>query len=110
MSDYSGIRCKDCAKGDPSKLFPGVIYHCERFNNEPMKPNDFCSKAEPRQKVAHYFETFNGKDYYRDDKGNVYTEVSGRVAFCSNLKKGSLTLDKSEPYYEVSDVKLIKEV
>ena len=58
-------------------------------------------------RVAYYFETFNGRDYYRDKYGNIYTEVSGRVAFCSVLKQGSMTLDKSEPYYEVTDTILV---
>lgn len=58
---------------------------------------------------ALYFDTFNGRDYFRDKHGNVYTKVSDRVSFCSVLKRGQMTLDKSEPYYEVNDVILIKE-
>ena len=107
LFDYRGVRCKDCAQGDPSVLFPGEVYHCKRFNNEPMKAEDFCSRAEEK-KEALFFETFNGKDYYRDKHGNIYTEVSGKVAYCSTLKRGSMTLDKSEPYYEVTNIKLIK--
>ena len=58
---------------------------------------------------AHYIETFNGQDYFRDRHGNIYTQVSGRVAFCSVLKQGHLTEDKAEPYYEVTDTILMKE-
>ena len=59
--------------------------------------------------VAQYFETFNGNDYFRDQHGNIYTQVSGNVCFCSVLKYGRLTEDKAEPYYEVSDTVLMKE-
>lgn len=59
--------------------------------------------------VAQYFETFNGNDYFRDQHGNIYTQVSGRIAFCSVLKQGNLTPDKAEPYYEVTDTILMKE-
>lgn len=58
---------------------------------------------------AHYIETFNGNDYFRDQHGNIYTQVSGRVTFCSVLKQGHLTKDKAEPYYEVTDTILMKE-
>lgn len=106
--EYSGVRCKDCIFSDPSILFSGEIIFCKKYRSEPMLPNDFCSKAVER-KEAYFFETFNGKDYYRDKHGNIYTEVSRRVAYCSNLKRGCMTLDKSEPYTEVSDVILMKE-
>lgn len=56
---------------------------------------------------AYYFETFCGKDYFRDAYGNVYTVCDGRTAFCSNLKQGHLTEDKAEPSYPVSDVVLL---
>lgn len=59
--------------------------------------------------VAHYIETLNGNDYFRDQRGNIYTQVSGRVCFCSVLKQGQLTEDKAEPYYEVTDTILMKE-
>lgn len=58
-------------------------------------------------KQARYFETFCGNDYFRDDRGNVYTRTGNEVAFCSNLKHGSLTEDKAEPSYPVNDIELI---
>lgn len=58
-------------------------------------------------KKAYYFETFCGKDYFRDAFGNVYTVCDGQPAFCSNLKQGQLTEDKAEPSYPVSDVVLL---
>lgn len=58
---------------------------------------------------AYYFETFRGKDYYRDDAGNVYTITDGKPTYCSNLKNGKLTEAKAEPWFHVSDVELIKE-
>lgn len=59
--------------------------------------------------VAQYFETFEGRDYFRDRYGNIYTLVSGKVSFCSVLPRGQLTIDKAEPYYEVTDTVLMKE-
>ena len=56
---------------------------------------------------AIYFETYGGKDYFRDEYGNIYTICDGKPAFCSNLKHGSLTDDKAEPYFPVDDVELI---
>ena len=56
---------------------------------------------------AIYFETYGGKDYFRDEYGNIYTICDGRSAFCSNLKRGSLTDDKAEPAYPVDAVELI---
>lgn len=106
--EYRGVRCERCLFSDPSSLFPGEIYHCKKFGFTPMKADDFCSKGKER-KEAHYFETFQGKDYYKDRHGNIYTEISGKIAYCSNLKKGNLTIDKTEPYFEVSDVVLIKQ-
>ena len=58
------------------------------------------------KKKAYYFETFWGYDYFRDEHGNIYTKLGGQVAFCSNLKRGSLTEDKAEPSYSVDDVEL----
>lgn len=58
-------------------------------------------------KQARYFETFCGNDYFRDDHGNVYTRTGNEIAFCSNLKHGSLTEDKAEPSFPVNDIELI---
>ena len=58
--------------------------------------------------TALYFETFCGNDYFRDKQGNIYTKIGNEVAFCSNLKQGQLTEDKSEPSYSVSGVQLVK--
>lgn len=55
---------------------------------------------------AYYFETFCGNDYFRDKYGNVYMKVGDEIAFCSNLKHGHLTEDKSEPSYPVNDIEL----
>lgn len=56
---------------------------------------------------ALFFETYGGKNYFRDRFGNIYTICDGKPAFCSNLKRGSLTDDKAEPSYPVDDVKLV---
>lgn len=56
---------------------------------------------------AKYFETFGGNDYFRDEHGNIYTKTGNEVAYCSNLKHGSLTEDKAEPSYPVNNVELI---
>lgn len=58
-------------------------------------------------KQAKYFETFDGRDYFRDEHGNIYTKIGKEIAFCSNLKRGFLTEDKAEPYYPVNDIELI---
>lgn len=60
-----------------------------------------------KAKKAYYFETYCGKDYFRDTYGNIYTICDGIPAFCSNLKRGSLTEDKAEPYYPVNDIVLL---
>lgn len=60
-------------------------------------------------KKAYYFETYCGYEYFRDEHGNIYTKLGGQVAFCSNLKRGSLTEDKAEPYYPVDDIELCYE-
>lgn len=59
--------------------------------------------------TAKYFETYNGCDYFRDKFGNVYMQYrkGKEIYFCSNLKTGSLTEDKAEPSYPVSDIELI---
>lgn len=106
-AEYRGVRCKYCEEADPSDLFPGEIYLCKKFGYAPMKADDFCSRGH-EERTAYFFETFNGRDYYRDRHGDIYTEISGKVAFCSNLKTGHLTLDKSEPYFEITGVKLVK--
>ena len=56
---------------------------------------------------AKYFETYGGNDYFRDEHGNIYTKTGNEVAYCSNLKHGSLTEDKAEPSYPVNNVELI---
>ena len=57
---------------------------------------------------AKYFETYSGTKYYRDQFGNIYCRLSsGEIAYCSNLKKGSLTEEKAEPCYPVNDTLLI---
>lgn len=58
-------------------------------------------------KQAFYFETFCGNDYFRDEYGNIYTKQGEEIAFCSNLKHGSLTEDKAEPSYPVNDIELV---
>lgn len=55
---------------------------------------------------AYYFETFLGNDYFRDKYGNIYTKVGNEVAFCSNLKRGSLSDDTAEPSFPVEDIEL----
>lgn len=61
------------------------------------------------KKKAYYFETFDGRDFFRDEHGNIYTQCGKTVAFCSNRKKGYMTEDKAEPYYPVFDVELVKD-
>ena len=56
---------------------------------------------------ALYFETYNGYDYFRDKYGNVYVKINDEIMYCSNLKRGSLTEDKAEPFYPVDDVELV---
>ena len=58
-------------------------------------------------KKAKYFETFCGNDFFRDELGNIYTNLGNEIAFCSNLKTGRLTEDKAEPSYPVNDIELI---
>ena len=58
-------------------------------------------------KKAKYFETFCGNDYFRDDHGNIYVKQGREIAFCSNLKQGSLTEDKAEPYCPVYNIELV---
>ena len=62
---------------------------------------------------AKYFNTFDGYDYYRDKSNNIYVNIQEfgeeHIFFCSN-SKGPLTVGLAEPYYEVHDVILIKEV
>ena len=58
-------------------------------------------------KKAYYFKTFCGNDYFRDEYGNIYTICDGKAAFCSNMKRGSMTEDKAEPSYPVDDIELI---
>lgn len=60
------------------------------------------------QKKAKYFETFCGQDYFRDEYGNIYTQIGDEIAFCSNHKSGHLTEDKAEPSFPVYDIELIK--
>ena len=55
---------------------------------------------------AYYFETYGGYNYFRDMHGNIYTQINNEIYFCSNLKRGSLTEDKAEPYYPVNDIEL----
>jgi hypothetical protein len=59
-------------------------------------------------KKALYFETYGGRDYFRDEFGNIYTELSDGTVYCSNLKSGRLTEDKAEPYYSVDDIILLR--
>lgn len=59
-------------------------------------------------KTAKYIESYKGQDYYRDEYGNVYTEIGEEVVFCSNHKHGQMTEDKAEPYYPVQNIKLVK--
>ncbi len=61
------------------------------------------------KKEAKYFETFDGYDYFKDKYGNVYMQYDkgGEIYFCSNLKAGSLTEEKAEPYYTVNDIELV---
>lgn len=56
---------------------------------------------------ALFFETYGGKNYFRDRFGNIYTICDGKPTFCSNLKRGTLTDDKAEPSYPVDDVELV---
>lgn len=55
---------------------------------------------------AYFIEKFNGYDYFRDAHGNIYAKIGSEIMFCSNLKRGSLTEDKAEPYYSVNDIEL----
>lgn len=59
-------------------------------------------------KKAYFFETFDGRAFYRDEHGNIYTRCGETIAFCSNLKQGHITEDKLEPFYPVFDVELIE--
>ena len=58
---------------------------------------------------AYFFEDFEGRRFYRDKYGNVYTKCGESIAFCSNLKQGNLTEDKAEPYFPVFDIELVEE-
>lgn len=57
---------------------------------------------------AYFFATLDGRDFYRDKHGNIYTRCGETIAFCSNLKRGNMTEEKAEPYYPVFDVELIE--
>ena len=60
-------------------------------------------------KKAYYIETYCGYDYFRDEHGNIYAKIGDEIMYCSNLKRGSLTEDKAEPYYPVDDIELCYE-
>lgn len=60
-------------------------------------------------KKAYYIETYYGNDYFRDEHGNIYAKIGNEIMYCSNLKRGSLTEDKAEPYYPVDDIELCYE-
>lgn len=84
---------------------------CERMDGDCIKCKVEFLQAEydPNEKKAYFFEHFDGREFYRDKYGNIYTKCGETVAYCSNLKKGHLTEDKAEPSYPVFDMDLVED-
>lgn len=83
---------------------------CDRMGGDCVKCKvEFLqSEYDKNAKKAYFFERFDGRDFYRDKYGNIYTKCGNTVAYCSNLKRGCMTEDKAEPYYPVFDVELVE--